>query len=84
MKKLYVKLYVMLFESARVRARSSLQDLCQSPRYACLRAPAAAGALSAALAVDVLLDVLMGLEYLHGRAARARGCFTPTYHCIRA
>ena len=79
----------MLFESARVRARSSLQDLCQSPRYACLRAPAAAGgpaagALSAALAVDVLLDVLMGLEYLHGRAARARGCFTPTYHCIRA
>jgi hypothetical protein len=42
------------------------------------------GALSAALAVDVLLDVLMGLEYLHGRAARARGCFTPTYHCIRA
>eukprot|EP01052_Picozoa_sp_SAG31_P011828 SAG31_NODE_679_length_12887_cov_3.259540_11_plen_638_part_00 len=64
-----------LYMATALVPSGSLRDLCQSPRFARMRGPPAAapggsgpGVLSLAVVVDVLHDIFLGLEYLHGRA----------------
>jgi serine/threonine protein kinase len=57
-----------LFMATALAPSGSLRDLCQQERYEHLRDGAGSMALSHALAVDVLHDIFLALEYLHTRA----------------